>query len=163
MPVEFLDEHVASLKRVMLPRFPECKFTPEDYQEIMKETGLTEPLVELWELGHRSSLQIKCLEAQREELKTKLDDTEEKRAYLEKQIEIVRDIVHNNFVKLDSFEKENDRLKEENELLKFTSSQLTRSKNSLMEQANLCKAIYDARHIVEFLESERSAKRARID
>ena len=154
----------------MLPRFPECKFTQEDYDEIMKETGLTEALVELWELGHRSSLQIKCLEAQkeylltqREELKTKLNDTEEKRAHLEKQIEIVREIEFNTSVRLDRFEKENDRLKEENKLLKSTSSQLTSDNNSLMEQAILCKAIYDARHIVEFLESERSAKRARID
>ena len=163
MPTRFLDEHITCLKRVMLPRFPECKFTQEDYEEVMKETGLTEPLIELWELGHRSSLQVKCLEAQLEELKTKLNDTEEKRAHLEKQIEIVREIEFNTSVRLDRFEKENDRLKEENKLLKSTSSQLTSDNNSLMEQAILCKAIYDARHIVEFLESERSAKRARID
>ena len=48
MPARFLDEHIACLKRVMLPRFPECKFTQEDYAEIMKDTGLEYEKIEHW-------------------------------------------------------------------------------------------------------------------
>ena len=48
MPARFLDEHITCLKRVMLPRFPECKFTQEDYEEVMKETGLNQAQIEKW-------------------------------------------------------------------------------------------------------------------
>jgi len=48
MPARFLDEHITCLKRVMLPRFPECKFTQEDYEEVMKETGLNQAQVDQW-------------------------------------------------------------------------------------------------------------------
>ena len=48
MPARFLDEHITCLKRVMLPRFPECKFTQEDHEEVMKETGLNKAQIEQW-------------------------------------------------------------------------------------------------------------------
>jgi hypothetical protein len=44
----FEDEHITSLKRVMLPRLPECFFAPEDYPVVMAETGLNQAQIEQW-------------------------------------------------------------------------------------------------------------------
>ena len=56
MPVRFSDENVTCLKRVMLTRFPECKFTQEDYKTIMEETGLEHERIMTWAQNVRSRL-----------------------------------------------------------------------------------------------------------
>ena len=44
----FQDEHVSTLKRVMLKRVPECLFAPEDVDQIEKETGLNSAQIFEW-------------------------------------------------------------------------------------------------------------------
>lgn len=44
----FQDEHVAVLKRVMLPRLPGCYFAPEDVSAVQAETGLNQAQIEKW-------------------------------------------------------------------------------------------------------------------
>lgn len=44
----FQNEHVAVLKRVMLPRLPGCYFAPEDVSAVQAETGLNQAQIEKW-------------------------------------------------------------------------------------------------------------------
>ena len=44
----FQNEHIAVLKRAMLPRLPECYFTPEDVVKVQAETGLSQAQIEKW-------------------------------------------------------------------------------------------------------------------
>ena len=44
----FQDEHVAVLKRIMLPRLPGCYFAPEDVSAVQEETGLNQAQIEQW-------------------------------------------------------------------------------------------------------------------
>jgi hypothetical protein len=44
----FENEHVAVLKRVMLPRLPGCYFAPEDVSAVQAETGLNQAQIEKW-------------------------------------------------------------------------------------------------------------------
>ena len=44
----FQDEHVAALKAVMLKRVPECLFTAEDVEQLIKETGLNHAQILEW-------------------------------------------------------------------------------------------------------------------
>ena len=54
----FEDEHITCLKRVMLPRLPECFFAPEDYPVIMAETGLNQAQIEQWAWNLRFRLPV---------------------------------------------------------------------------------------------------------
>jgi hypothetical protein len=54
----FEDEHITCLKRVMLPRLPECFFAPEDYPVITAETGLTQAQIEQWAWHFRFRLPV---------------------------------------------------------------------------------------------------------
>jgi len=50
-PIEmprFQNEHIAVLKRAMLPRLPECYYTPEDVTRVHEETGLNYSQIEKW-------------------------------------------------------------------------------------------------------------------
>jgi len=49
----FQDEHVSTLKRVMLKRVPECLFTPEDVDLIAEETGLNSAQIMEWAKNFR--------------------------------------------------------------------------------------------------------------
>ena len=54
----FQDEHVAALKTVMLKRVPECLFTAEDVEQLVKETGLNYAQINEWAKNFRFRVEV---------------------------------------------------------------------------------------------------------
>ena len=155
MPVEYKEEHIAFLKRLMSTRFPKCQFTREDYADIMRETGLSEELVELWETGFQ-----KCVREQ--ELRNKIHANDIKmckcqmdcRAY-ERMAEQKREHDYNMFTMIEKLESERMQYKERVEYLEAELAQAKNEKAALIAGNRLSKFIADAIAIVEYLETQR--------
>jgi hypothetical protein len=45
---------IAAFKRVMITRMPECKWTQEDVQSLMEETGMSKAFIYKWADNFRS-------------------------------------------------------------------------------------------------------------
>ena len=157
MPVEYKQEHIAFLKTLMSTRFPKCQFTREDYADIMRETGLSEELVELWETGFQKSVREQELRNKIQEIDIKMCRSEMDCRTYERMAEKKREHDYNMFTMIEKLESERNQYKERIEYLEAELAQAKNEKTALIAGNRLSKFIADAIAIVEFLEAQREA------